>query len=55
MYVVVDIKVLCTLDEILSWLKQYSVQCVLLALEVQWSDTVTKALTSEPVQLQPIM
>ena len=48
MYVVV-------LDELLSWLKQYSVQCVLLALEVQWSSSVTMALTSDPVQLQSIM
>lgn len=43
------------LDDILTWLKQYSVQCVLLALEVQWCSNVTMALTCDPAQLSLIM
>lgn len=40
----------------LSWIKQYSVQCILLAIEVQWSSNVTAALTvGDPVQLRSIM
>ena len=42
-------------DEMLSWIKQYSVQCILLAVEVQWSSVVTAALNDDPVQLKAIM
>ena len=34
------------LDDLMTWLKQYSVQCVLLALEVQWCNIVSTAITS---------
>jgi len=34
------------LDDVMMWLKQYSIQCVLLALEVQWCDSVSTAISS---------
>lgn len=34
------------LDDVLVWVKQYSVQCILLALEVQWCSNVSNAITS---------